>query len=199
MLVIAAERFELNSMPRRPGWEFVANGPGPQLAAAAVRVGFDAVLSAGICGALDPALRVGDIVVANAVNGIPIAVANGPEPKRVANIASLDRVIGTVEEKKELFRSGAVAIEMEAAGVLQRAQELGMPCFCVKAVSDVADEAFALDLNAARDRSGRFSVARILGQAVRRPVTVGPELLRLRRNSARAAKALGDFLEHCGL
>lgn len=186
-------------MPRRAGWEFVANGPGPRLAGAAVRGGFDAVLSAGICGALDPDLRVGDIVVANAVNEIPVQVVSGPEPRLVANIASIDRVVGTVEEKKDLFRSGAVAIEMEAAGVLQRAQELGMPCFCVKAVSDVADEAFALDLNAARNQSGRFSVARILGQALRHPVTVGPELLRLRRNSARAAKALGEFLEHCGL
>ena len=38
---------------------------------------------------------------------------------------------------------------------------------------------------------------RILAQAVRRPVTGVPELLRLRRNSEAASKALGEFIGNC--
>jgi hypothetical protein len=54
-----------------------------------------------------------------------------------------------------------------------------------------------LDLNAARDDEGRFSVVKIFRQAVRRPLVVVPELLRLQRNSHLAAKALGVFLGDC--
>ena len=68
---------------------------------------------------------------------------------------------------------------------------------CVRAVSDRASEGFALDLNAARDEVGRFRVSRVLRQAIRRPVTGVPELLRLHRNSEAASKALGEFIGNC--
>src|SRR5450759_5731520 len=51
---------------------FVANGPGGALAAKAVaavaeRVSLEALVSVGLCGALNPALRFGDIVVAREI------------------------------------------------------------------------------------------------------------------------------------
>jgi hypothetical protein len=54
-----------------------------------------------------------------------------------------------------------------------------------------------LDLNAARDRTGRFSVGQIVGQAIRRPVAGVPELLRLQKNAAMAVRALGEFIGSC--
>ena len=41
-------------------------------------------------------------------------------------------------------------MEMEAAGVLSQVREWGMPFYCVKSVTDLADESFRIDLNAAR-------------------------------------------------
>lgn len=196
VLLVAAERRELKYVPRREGWSMVANGAGPVLAAAAV-VDAEVIVSVGLCGALAPALRVGDVVVGSSVNGVAIGLPRTLLKATEGGVASINRVAGTIDEKQRLARSGAVVVEMEAAGVLEAALKLGRPFFCVKAVSDTADEAFALDLNAARDEHGRFRVARIMGQTVRKPWVIGPELVRLKRNSGRAAKALGAFLGEC--
>ena len=50
-------------------WFLVANGPGPRLVerALARKPEVDRVLSVGFCGALDPALQIGDIVVSGEV------------------------------------------------------------------------------------------------------------------------------------
>src|SRR5436190_15176842 len=77
ILVVAAENFELKYIRPQSGaeWILTANGPGPALAGeAADRVGprVDAVISAGLCGALSAGLHVGDTVVASAVNGEPV-------------------------------------------------------------------------------------------------------------------------------
>src|SRR5579862_5447238 len=50
-------------------WLLIANGPGPRLVERALdrrndgKHAVDRILSIGFCGALDPALRIGDIVV----------------------------------------------------------------------------------------------------------------------------------------
>jgi hypothetical protein len=96
-----------------------------------------------------------------------------------------------------LYAAGAVAVEMEAAAVAGRAKEWRMPFYCVRAVSDLALEGFALDLNEMRDEEGRFSRSRIVLRALTSPLRLFPELLRLNRNSGRAARALGDFFANC--
>lgn len=202
VLVIAAERFELEHIQPRKGeqWILTASGPGQRLAGeAADRAGAQvhAVLSVGICGALSDDLNIGDIVAGSAVNGVEIPVPRCSAKHVVGPIASIDCVAQTVEEKRRLRETGAIAVEMEAAAVLERARRWGVPFFCIRAVSDVADEGFELDLNAARGANGRFRVGHILAQAARRPFTGIPELIRLRRNSGIASRALGEFIGNC--
>jgi nucleoside phosphorylase len=202
VLVVAAERFELKYVRPRDGenWILAANGPGPALAAeAADRIDrhVDAVVSTGLCGALSDELQVGDIVVGTAVNGVAIEVPRAAGRYLAGPIASIDHVAQTVAEKKALRATGAVAVEMEAAGVLERARVWGVPFYCVRVVSDTSGEGFRLDLNAARDAAGRFQAGRIVAQALRRPVSGIPELLRLRKNAAAAVRALGEFIGNC--
>ena len=206
ILVVAAENFELKYIPARTGrkndqqWILVANGPGPILAGEAVdRVTqhVDAILNVGLCGALIPELGIGDIVLGSSVNGVNIDVPKTTRKSVVGPIASIDRVAQTVEEKAELRETGAIAVEMEAAAVFERARQKGVPFYCVRAVSDTAVEGFELDLNATRDKAGRFRVGRILAQAACKPLSGVPELLRLRRNSELASKALGEFIGNC--
>ena len=131
--------------------------------------------------ALDPALRVGDIVVS-----------------REAKIWSADRVAVSSEEKRQLRQStGAAVVEMESAAVAEKARKWGLPFRAVKVVSDMADEDLPLDFNQYRDREGRFQVPRIAAAALLHPFRTIPPLLRLNRNCRRAAESLGEFLADC--
>jgi adenosylhomocysteine nucleosidase len=144
------------------------------------RVEVDGLISTGFCGALDPALRVGDIVVGG------------------GKVFTLDRVAVTAEEKRDLrARTGAVAVDMEAAAVSRKAAEWGVPFYCIRAVSDTAYEDMPLDFNLYRDAEGRFSRSRIALAALARPFRRVPSLLRLDRNCKFAAEALGEFLADC--
>ena len=158
-------------------WLLVANGPGARLVTQALgnRREVDGILSIGFCGALDPALRVGDIV------------ASG-------RILTTDRVAVTAGEKSSLrAQTGAVAVEMEAAAVEAKAREWGVAFRSVKVVSDIAADDLPLDFNQYRDREGRFSRGRIALAALARPRAI-PGLLRLDRNCRAAAEILGEFL-----
>jgi adenosylhomocysteine nucleosidase len=186
-----------------------ANGAGPKLAAEAIELvrsevgngGMDAVVSTGFCGGLDPALKIGDVFVATGIEMEgEVAAVSAPGSRREffkGILVSRDRVAQTAEEKRDLRRSGAGAVDMEAAGVLSRVREWGMPFYCVRSVTDLAEESFRIDLNAARRADGRFSTPRILAAAIRRPITVAPELLELRRRCATAARSLGEFIADC--
>lgn len=202
ILVVAADELELKWIRPRPDirWVLAANGPGSALAGEAADRNaekVDAVLSAGLCGALVEGLEIGDIVCGTSVNGIDIDLPSSADRHVTGPIASIGQVAQTVAEKRRLRQTGAVVVEMEAAAVLERARQWQVPFYCIRAVSDMADEGFTLDLNATRDMAGRFRVGRILAQAARQPRTGIPELLRLRRNSQTAAKALGEFIGNC--
>jgi nucleoside phosphorylase len=112
-------------------------------------------------------------------------------------VISLDRVVGTAEEKARLWETGSSVVEMEAAGVAASVREWELPFLCIRSVSDLAAETFSLDLNGARASDGRISTARVVGGALRNPWKGLPELLRLQRQTAIAARTLGDFLADC--
>jgi adenosylhomocysteine nucleosidase len=155
------------------------------------------IISTGFCGALDPALRIGDIFVARSIHGVPIGTPKSSFRYASGNLASIDRVAQTAAEKQKLRAAGADAVEMEAAGVYARAQALGLPFFCVRAVTDLADETFANDFNAALRADGHFGTMQILRFAMLRPVARLPELVRLRKRCRIAARTLGEFLAYC--
>jgi adenosylhomocysteine nucleosidase len=203
-LVVAAERREFDGILKRFGksskldwpaefareanwkgarWLLVANGPGSRLVerALAQKMEVSGMISTGFCGALDPALQIGDIV-------------KGGE----SEILSIDRVAVTAAEKSALrARTGAAAVEMEAAAVARKAREWGVPFYCVRAVSDTARDDMPLDFNRYRDSEGRFGRARIALAALSRPFSTVPGLLRLDHNCRLASKALGEFFADC--
>jgi len=185
----AAFSREIVSNNRR--WLLIANGPGPRLVDHALQIkpSVDRVVSIGFCGALDPALRIGDIVVSGEVpEELGASFVQG-------DVLSLDRVAITAAEKGELRASTqAAVVEMESAAVARKAREWDMPFGCVRVVSDVADENMPLDFNRYRDADGRFSRTRIALAAMGHPFTVLPGLIRLDRNCRLAAERLGEFL-----
>jgi adenosylhomocysteine nucleosidase len=180
----------------------VANGPGPKLAGMALdaireRREIRGVVSVGYCGALKPGLDANDITVATRVNQ---RGAQAPEVSRAfaaGPVLSADRVVTSVEEKSGLARTGAIAVEMEAEALAERAESWGLPFYCVRIVTDTAAESLPLDFNALRDADGRFSRARIVLAVLRRPGALVPRLMRFDRRCRSASVALGDFVADC--
>jgi adenosylhomocysteine nucleosidase len=177
-------------------WLLVANGPGPRSIEEVLRKKMDVsgIINTGFCGALDPSLRVGDVVVWGDVWG------DVPCSSRFVRgeISSSDRVVVTAAEKRRLReKTGAIAAEMEAGAVKKIAQNWQVPFYCVRAVSDTANEDMPLDFNLYRDSAGRFSLTKIAVAAMSRPFTRIPALRRLEANCNVASESLGAFFADC--
>jgi len=190
-----------------------ANGAGPKLAMQAVEIAIraitsaelsssalEAVVSTGFCGALDPALPEGQIIIAKEVldwankERYDCVEVTGGSEAIAGLVVSQDRIATDREEKRSLRNNaGGVAVEMEAAGVAARVKRAGLPFCCIKVVLDRAEESFAIDWNRMRDREGRIARGKIMVHALRRPNLL-PELFRLKRRSEEAARVLGEFL-----
>ncbi len=187
----------------------VADGAGMQRAGVAADVARrhvrpDAVVSVGFCGAIDPGLSLGDVLVASGVidqenrkRYAATSISAGGSRAAAGDILSLDRVANTSAQKRELRSTGACAVEMEAAAVALRAEIWNLPFYCIRSVSDTAAESFEIDFNRMRDGQGRFSRGRIVISALARPWSRIPALLRLDGNCRGASKSLGDFLVNC--
>src|SRR5271165_440629 len=193
----------------------VANGAGPKLAAAAVEIArravmvadlsssrLEAIVSIGVCGGLNPSLTPGQVLCPKKVLALDVQEVFGCHTIEAAHefvsgvAISIDRVAGTLEEKKKLHEQGGDVVEMEAAGVASKAIQAGLPFYCIKVLSDSADDEMPLDLNEMRTTEGRFARGKIGSYALTHP-NVLPGLLRLRRRSEEAAGVLGDFLVSC--
>jgi adenosylhomocysteine nucleosidase len=189
-------------------WILAAHGPGPRLAREAAETALDRcggcaiVLSTGFCGALDPALRVGDIFAAREVidaagrRSYPALPPQSSQEFRLGRLWSQDRVAVSPAEKAALRQHGAEAVDMEAAAVAAEAARCNAPFYCLRVVSDEAREPLPLDFNACRGPDGRFSKSRATFAAFVHPSSLIP-LLRFGLTCRRAALCLGDFLASC--
>jgi nucleoside phosphorylase len=206
VLMVAADIMEFRGMPRLPDFQLTANGAGANCAAAAVDAALqdfpaEAVISTGFCGALDPAMEIGDIVVCTEVlsgtRRLPALAPRCNKAHHAGGVISIDCVAQSAAEKARLRATGAIAVEMEAAGVAERAAALNLPFYCVKVVTDLAGEDMANDFNSALRPDGHFATMVILSSSLKKPFVRIPELLRLRKRCARAALLLGEFIADC--
>ncbi len=165
----------------------VANGAGWERARlAAESAPFARLCNIGFCGALDPTLKIADIVVSS--SHLPV---KSDRPYVAGRVVSVPQIAGSAQEKQRLHSEGYIAVEMEAAGLA------GRQFHCIKAVSDLAGETFANNFNAALLPNGKFSTARVLTSALGDPLRRFPELIRLARRTAAASQSLGEFLDAC--
>ena len=141
-LLVAAERREFDGIRNRMGnakqivwhgakfaweaewqgdrWWMLANGPGEALVLDALqeKKDVDGMISTGLCGALDPALRLGDVVVSGNVHiDTRAAFVRGA-------VHTIDHVAAAAAEKRTLRdQTGAIAVDMESAAIEKKAAE----------------------------------------------------------------------------
>lgn len=179
----------------------LANGAGAGRAYAAIEAARHRnpalICNVGFCGALDPHLKIGEIVVASSTNGDATLVPRSLGPHVTGSLACVDHVVEKVREKGELREAGFTAVDMESAGALRRARELGIPFYAIKAVSDLASQELRCDYNRVLRDDGSIDLVKLSLQAVARPFTCLPDLIRFGNNALFAAERIGEFLAGC--
>lgn len=149
------------------------------------------VYSVGFVGALDPRLRVGDILqpqsVVNAGDGSRVRVDRGN-----GVLVSFGAVAGSAQKSKLRESFAAQAVDMEAAAVARAAEARGVEFAVLKVVSDEFDFSFPA-MERFVDSDGRFLEARFALYAMVRP-WLWAKVARLARNSSRASRALCESL-----
>lgn len=156
----------------------------------AAAVGAVAILSSGIAGAVDPALRVGDVVV----DGDFAKLLSKMLPDaRVGRVIGSDRVIATIAEKRSIFQqTGALAVDMESHIAARVAARHGLPFAALRVISDSADETLPPGALLGMRPDGGMALGAVLTSLARNP----GQLLALLRTGASAGRALRS-LKRC--
>lgn len=161
--------------------------------------GFDRVILAGLGGALDPSLSIGDVVVDASAGIIPSpdtpAERTGGGLFRAGKIFASPHLITSVNEKQRIFReSGCVAVDMESGIVRRHCQAAGKELIHIRAISDRADEALPERMATWVDEVGEPKMAKVSADLMFRPGLV-PVLMRLQSNSKLALKNLAGVIK----
>src|SRR5580693_3227996 len=145
------------------------------------------VLSVGFAGALDPAMKVGEIFspsrVIDARDGSSVEIAAG----RGVLVSALT-IAGTEQKAKLAEAYAAQAVDMEAAAVARGAQARGVRFRVVKAISD--ESSFAMPaIDGFVEANGQFRTGRFVIFLGLRP-RLWSSVIQLARNGGKASRAL---------
>lgn len=231
ILILTAVELEARALARELEFPVLSSLPFPAFGRDGVRVGpvglraglLDArwpqladgtdrplIVSAGVCGALDPRLRPGDLVVPESVlaptgelynvtpsqhrRALGAAVSRVRAATRNGMLVTTPDVVATPEAKAELYaRTGALAADMESAVILARAAAAGCPSLVVRGVSDGAAQSLPPELVGLVTPEGKLRSARALALMASRP-TVLPRALALSHSTRKALRAVGTLL-----
>jgi adenosylhomocysteine nucleosidase len=165
-------------------------------AEALVAQGATALLSFGLAGGLDPALKPGDVIVPLAVVEHGVTYRTDPALSETIGgwfggvLVATDAVVATATEKSALRRSTtACAVDLESGAVARVAARHGIPFAVLRAICDPAGRDLPPAALAALDRRGAIGIGRVAGSIIRRPGQIAA-LIRLGRDAAAARDAL---------
>jgi hopanoid-associated phosphorylase len=190
------------------------SGIGRAAAAAAAQALIDAGVSAlmtfGMAGGLDPALKPGSVVipcellasdgaryVANPAWREQVAAAVSPlRAVTEGNLLTSTHAIETPADKAAAFRAtGAAAVDMESAAVAAIAAQHNLPFIAVRVIVDTAADMLPRAVVAA-SKAGRVRLARLIGGLILAPREIG-SLVRLAqryRIAMRSLRVIGAHL-----
>jgi adenosylhomocysteine nucleosidase len=153
------------------------------------------VLTCGFAGALNPELKIGDVLFdADPGNGLAeLLQASGAKP---ATFYCAPRVATTVAEKTALRQStGADVVEMESGVIREICREKNIQSATVRVISDTAAQDLPLDFNALMTLEEKLSFSKLALALIKSPSKI-PKLMELQRNTRFAAQELAKVLEN---
>jgi len=164
----------------------------------------DACIVSGLAGALKADYLPGQVLAARSVANLTgarvlrsdaelVSRATRSGAKVADRFLVSDRVIATAAEKQQHSACGD-AVDMESLWVLAAAEQRSVRAVVIRAISDAADADLPLEFDRIFNGKGSVSLAKVIGQLVRKPKRIGG-LLRLANDSERAAGALALFLD----
>ena len=190
----------------------VISGIGGRKSAEATRMliedGAQWIVISGFAAALDPIANVGDVIVAEKIisqykderafysdksllAAIPPSQTNPDARIYACTLVSVDTVVSTVQQKKEIFLStNACALDMESYAAAEVCYENNIPFASVRAISDSASDSIPGSIISLLSTEG--TLRRII-YIVSRPHIWHP-ILNLRKKANLAANNLSDVL-----
>jgi adenosylhomocysteine nucleosidase len=188
--------------------DFVVTGMGMENARrgaeAAMAAPHTICIASGFAGSLKETHKVGDILVARAVQQIGksktlecsrnlYTAAFRDQAVRANMFLTAEAVVATAEEKKRLSPFGD-AVDMESYAILSVAKERDLPAIAIRVITDRFDEDLPVDIDMTVDEKGRVNIGGVFRHVAYHPLQL-PALIRLGRKSRTAADALAHFLE----
>jgi len=152
------------------------------------------VISAGVCGALDPAVSCGSLILPETVIG--------PRGERYAAAAAHHRRhVAALSDRGMRFATGALATVAEVAAtpgakakLREATAEAGCPGLVLRGVSDDAEDSLSPELAALLTAEGRVRKARAAATVLRQPAIV-PQALKLQRATQGALATVAEALQ----
>lgn len=163
-----------------------------------IAAGARAVISAGLCGGLDPALKSGELVIGERVvsaSGDVILsdrklLAAAPAGARQVAIFGSDDIIDSAAMKAALFgRYASHTVDMESHGAARAASRAGAPFIAVRAVADGSERALPKAALGAVTPSGGVNVLSVLIECAKAPQQF-EQIAMLGRESGAATETL---------
>jgi nucleoside phosphorylase len=168
------------------------------------------VISAGVCGALDPDVSCGSLILPETVIGprgeryaatvahhrhLVVALSGRGMRFAIGALATVAEVAATPEAKAKLREAtGAVAVDMESALILRAAAEAGCPRLVLRGVSDDAADSLSPELAALITAEGKVRKARAAATVLRHPAIL-PKARKLQRATQGALAAVAEALQ----
>ena len=159
----------------------------------------DAICSVGWAGALDGTMSAASVWQVAEVIDTQTGERFSTAQRAVGHtgtwpvLATTTRVADTAEKVRLASSYGARLVDMEAATLARVARGRGIPFFCLKAVSDVADAKLP-DLNPFIRRDGQLRMVPFLAHVAVRPGS-WRGMMRLGRYSGLAAQHLAEAVQ----
>ena len=179
-----------------PGVRVAATGmgavPAEQCARQVIADGATAVISTGFCGALDPALELGQVVVPEQVRDARTGEVYPCDPalaggagQRHGTLVTTPQVVTDPAARAALE---GTAVDMESAGIARACRDAGVPFAAVRAVTDRAGDVLP-HMDGVVDGAGRVHGLRMAGRLARHPGEIAA-WARLARGAGAARRGL---------